>query len=304
MPDGYTARFATDYSFSATGDYTLTLIVQSAGGRETQYEVAFSLILDTEAPTISGAQDISAYLGDGISYRSGVSTADNCDSGVTLTVDTSAVDLTAEGTYPVIYTATDAAGNTATVEVYLYLYREKITEEALYAELDALIAEYISTDASLEQQVRDVYTYVYYNITYDSYSDKSDWVRAAYDGLRTGKGDCFTYFALSKAFFNRLGIENMDIQRTPGIVSERHYWNYVNISRDSGNPQWYHFDACRLSGVQHNGCLLTDTQVQAYTKQRADKDGNTGYFYVYDTAAYPASATKIITQTPSLEPYY
>ena len=95
----------------------------------------------------------------------------------------------------------------------------------------------------------------------------------------------------------------MDIQRLSGIVDERHYWNFVNIGT-ADDAKWYHFDACRLSGVQHNGCLLTDLQVQAYTKQRVDEYGVGNYFYVYDADKYPKSETTIITLTPALEPYY
>ena len=259
--------------------------------------------LDEEPPEIVGAKDLSALVGDGVSYRSGVTVRDNCDGAVTLTVDSSQVDNTTEGSYPVIYTATDAAGNASVVEIRVYFYLEQVTEAMLYTEIDRIIAERIPSYLSREQQVREVYDYVYYHISYSDSSDKSDWVRAAYEGIRTGQGDCYTYFALSKAFFARLGIENMDIQRTAGIVEERHYWNFVNVGTTQ-NPLWYHYDATRLSGIQHSGCLLTDLQVQAYTKQRVDSDGQGNYFYVYDTTKYPESAATIITDTPALEGYY
>jgi hypothetical protein len=208
-----------------------------------------------------------------------------------------------EGVYPVTYTATDAAGNSSTVEISVYVSRERVTLDDLFAMLDPIIASRIPTSGSAEMQAREVYTYVYNHIDYDSYSDKSDWVRAAYEGLRTGKGDCYTYFALSKAFFERLGIQNMNIQRTSGIVDERHYWNFINIGT-ADSPRWYHFDACRLSGIQHSGCLLTDLQVDAYTRQRVDENGIKNYFYAYNRSDYPKSADQIITDTPTLEPYY
>ncbi len=303
LPDGWNARFAEDYRFTELGSHTLTLILTDAKGRETSHKVGFTLVLDKEPPIITGVKDLSAYIGDGISYRSGVTVSDNCEGSVTLTVDSSAVNQTQEGVYPVIYTATDAAGNVTTVKVNIYIYREQITEEMLNGVLDRIIAEQIPQNASAETKARAVYEYVFYSIAYDDSSDKSDWVRAAYEGLRTGKGDCFTYFAISKAFFKRLGIDSMDIKRTEGIVDERHYWNLVNIgSKDA--PRWYHFDACRLSGVQHSGCLLTEKQIDAYTKQRAYENGVTGYFYVYDRTGYPTTDSTIITPTPTLEPYY
>ena len=272
-------------------------------GKESEHEVQFSLILDEEAPEILGAKDLSALVGDGVSYRNGVTVCDNCDGELTLTVDSSQVDNTTEGNYPVIYTATDAAGNKTVLEIRVYFYLEKVTEEMLFAEIDGILEERIPSYLSREEQVREVYDYVYYHVSYNDSSDKSDWVRAAYEGIRTGQGDCYTYFALSKAFFVRLGIENMDIQRTTGIVEERHYWNLVNIGTEE-SPLWYHYDATRLSGIQHSGCLLTDQQVRAYTKQRVNSEGQGDYFYVYDSTQYPESASKIITPTPALENYY
>lgn len=303
LPDGYTARYAEEYDFHTLGDYTLTVIVSNSHGLEKEYDVMFSLVHDTEPPVMTGVQDISVYKGDGISYRNGVSLSDNCDGEVTLTVDSSRVDLDTEGSYPVVYTATDAAGNQTVLEIRVYVYRAAVTEEMLYELVDPIIAEKQMATLSKEAQVRAIYQYVYYFIDYTAYSDKSDWVRAAYEGLRTGKGDCYTYFALSKAFFERLNLENMDIVRTTGIVEERHYWNYVNIGSED-SPSWYHFDACQIRGVQHSGCLLTDKQVAAYTRQRVDENGVGNYFYAYDNTKYPASSEKIITATPSLEPYY
>ena len=303
LPEGATVKFAEKYTFQSLGIYEIVLIVTNARGKERQYKVNFELIEDNEPPKISGVTDISTYVGDGISYRSGVTVGDNCDGTVILDVDSSAVDNMTEGAYPVTYTATDAVGNSTTVQISVYVYRERITLDTLFSMLDPIIANRIPTSGTTELQVREVYTYVFNHIDYDSYSDKNDWVRAAYEGLRTGKGDCYTYFALSKAFFERLGIENKDIQRTSGIVAERHYWNYVNIGTKQ-SPRWYHFDACRLSGIQHSGCLLTDLQIDAYTRQRVDQDGNGNYFYAYDRSAYPKSSDQIITDTPTLEPYY
>lgn len=302
IPEGGTLRYATTPTFTALGDYTLTLIYTDEKGRESEYEVAFCLVLDKEAPVITGVKDLSVYVGDGIAYRSGVTVTDNTDAPVRFTVDSSRVDITRAGSYPVIYTAIDGAGNETVIKIDVYVYEEAVTKDMLFAEIDRILDHYVGHSASIEVRVRRIYDYVHDTIVYDDSSDKNDWVRAAYEGLRTGKGDCFTYFAISKAFFERMGIENMDIQRTPGIVIERHYWNYINIGTKD-NPQWYHFDACRLAGVQHSGCLLTTRQLDAYNSQRVDEYGVGNYFYAYDKASYPASSDVIITPTPSLEPY-
>ncbi len=302
IPEGGTLRYASNPTFTSLGDYTLTLIFTDAKGRESEHEVTFSLVLDTKAPVITGVKDLSVYVGDGIALRNGVTVTDNCDAPVSFTIESSLVDTTRPGSYPVTYTAIDGAGNANVIEITVYVYEEAVTKEMLFEEIDLILDSYVGHSGSVESRVRRIYDYVHDSIVYDDSSDKNDWVRAAYEGLRTGRGDCFTYFAISKAFFERIGLENMDIQRTTGIVVERHYWNYVNIGT-ADNPQWYHFDACRLAGVQHSGCLLTTRQVDAYTAQRVDKDGVRNYFYAYDKTSYPVGSDVIVTPTPSLEPY-
>ena len=303
MEEGAGVEFAKKYDFDEEGQYLITLVYTSPTGKKTRHEVALSMIRDKEPPVIVGAEDLVSYLGEGIAYRTGVTVTDNCGGTLTLDVDSSAVDSKQAGIYPVIYVATDASGNQSSVTVNLQIYEERITKEMLFAALEPVVKKNIPTAGSIEMQARAVYNYVNLHVNYTAYSDKSDWIRAAYDGLRKGEGDCFTYFSLSKAFFEYLGFENMDVQRTPGLVQERHYWNLVNIGT-AENPAWYHFDACRLLGAHHEGCLLTDLQVGAYTKMRVDDAGETNYFYAYDRSKYPASATEIVTPTPSLEPYY
>lgn len=303
LPEGVTVEYAEEYRFSKTGMYQLTVIATDEKGRELRQTVNFNLVIDNEKPSLLGVGDLVSYVGEGISYRNGVSVQDNCGGRVTLEVDSSAVNTQQAGEYPVVYRAVDAAGNVNTVTVTAYVYDVRITEAELYELLDPVIAQNIPSGVSKERQVRAVYEYVYYYIDYTASSNKSDWVRAAYDGLRSGTGDCYTYFALSKAFFNRLGIESMDLKRTEGLVDERHYWNYVNIGTPE-SPKWYHYDATQIRGAQHSGCLLTTQQIMAYHNMRVDENGVGKYFYAYDSAAYPVSATEIITPTPSLEAYY
>lgn len=298
LPTGAKIEYVELPAFTALGVYTLQLLVTRENGETSTHTVTLTLIKDEEPPVLSGVKDLVAYLGEGISYRNGVTVSDNCDGEVTLDVDASAVNTEEEGNYPVRYTATDASGNVTVVDIHVWVYREAVTETMLFAEIDRLIDLYVPRTGTPETQARAIYNYVHSYIAYDDSSDKSDWVRAAYDGVRNGKGDCFTYFALSKAFFVRLGIENMDIQRTQGIVTERHYWNLVNIGTVDA-PRWYHFDACRIKDVSAPfGCLMTDAQLHAFSAVRTDADGVSNYFYAYNASAYPNTETKVMTQTP------
>ncbi len=299
LPDGWQAEFAESYSFTEIKEYPLSVIVTDEKGSKTAYEVKLHLVLDREAPTVSGLKDLSHAIGSGgVSYRAGVTVFDNCDGEVSLEIDSSKVDLKTPGVYPVIYTAIDAAGNRVAFRMSITVYEMEITEEMLYEKLDAVINEIIRDSMTTEQKVRAVYSYVHSNVSYAATSDKSSVIRAAYEGLSTKEGDCYTYFALSKAFFDRLGIESMDIQRLPEVaakVDERHFWNLVNIGTKE-NPRWYHFDACRIKDMPEPwGCLLTDAQIADYSKTKANADGVRDYFYAYDTSKYPATPTEIIT---------
>ncbi len=299
VPEGCTLRLAEKYSFSSLGTYPISLILTDEKGREFTYSANLTLVNDTTPPTINGLRDLVAYIGSGVSYLSGVTATDDCDAGVTLSVNTENVDLKTVGVYDVIYHAADAAGNVTEVRRTLSVYEEEITEDMLYNLLDPILDKIIRDSMSTKQKLRAIYDYVYENVAYVSTSDKSSWVRAAYNGLKNRNGDCFTYFALSKAMMERVGIENMDVERLPDVaamVNERHYWSLVNIG-DANTPMWYHFDACHIKNTPTLwGFLMTDLQLMQFSEQRVNADGISNYFYVYDTTAYPATATETITK--------
>ena len=308
LPEGYTAAILTDYAeLTRTGEHEIRLSVVSPSGSTREFSAKLTLVTDTTPPTISGVSDISVQIGDAIAYRKGITVTDDCFGEVTLTVDSSGVNPEKEGSYPVVYTATDAAGNSVSCTAYVHVYRHMFSEDELWETVDKLIAERKLSDKPLVEQCRSIYEYAQNHISYSGTSDKSDWKKEAYNAIVKASGDCFSYFAVAKAFFVRLGIEHLDVERSPDVaqkVNERHYWLMVNIAGEGESPRWYHFDACRLNSLYpHSGCLLTDKQLDAYNRLRYNSDGVNNYFYAYDRANYPATDTEIITPTPSLEPY-
>ena len=298
--DEYTAYFECDLpDMNQIGDYDVTFRVEDASGNKTkELHSILTVIEDYEPPVFKTVPELSAYVGEAIAYRKGVVVTDNCGGTVDVTVDSSAVDPNTPGDYTVGFTATDASGNVSWASTTIHIYENQITEEELNAKIDTIIAQIITPDMDKEAQLRAVYRYVYDHIAYTSDSDKSDWIRAAYDGLfMTGSGDCFNYFAAAIAFCRRLGIDYREIERTPGAADGTHFWIMVNIGT-AEEPRWYHFDCTHLrASYSHSGCLLTDQQIKAFNKFRAG-------FYAYDSASYPASDKTIITRTPDLEKYY
>lgn len=80
---------------------------------------------DIEKPviTLEGESEVSLLVGDEF-VDSGYKATDNCDKDVKVKVDGS-VNSQAEGTYELKYTATDAAGNTATVSRKVVVFDNK-----------------------------------------------------------------------------------------------------------------------------------------------------------------------------------
>ena len=299
LPEGYSARYAEKYSFTTHKAYPLEVILRSPMGMESRRKVTLTLVEDTVPPGADGLRDFVAYIGgEGISYRAGVTAHDNCDGEVTMEVDSSKVNLKVEGVYPVTYTFTDTAGNQSVFRMTVTVLEREITQEMLEERLDRVIEEIIDEGMTTKQKLRAIYDYVYDHVAYSSIADKSSWVSAAYEGLTTGRGDCYTYFALSKAFFERLGIENRDVFRLQSAVietGERHFWNLVNIG-DEESPEWYHFDACHLNGLSKPwGFLMTDAQLESYSEIRNNPGGKTDYFYLYDKSLFPKTSETVVT---------
>ena len=299
-PDDYTAYFTSELpDMTQIGDYDITFRVKDASGNvSAECRSILTVIEDREAPKFAYVPELSAYVGEAIAYRKGLVVVDNCSGDVTVEVDSTMVNPEIPGDYPVKFKAVDASGNLSIAETVLHIYDNVITEDQLMHQI-ALLADQITTpDMTMEEKLRAAHAYVQEHIAYTSDSDKSDWVRAAYESLfMTGTGDCFNYFAAAKAFLIHFGLDYREIERTPGVAEGTHFWLMVNLGT-AQKPRWYHYDATRLRNTYENsGCLITDKQLRAYNNLSKN-------FYIYDTTRYPATSTEIITPTPTLEPYY
>lgn len=291
--------------------------------------------LDTNPPQLLGVKDITVTAGGTISYRDGVSALDDVDGTVPFQVDAGAVDLTTPGVYQVIYSARDAAGNQAQAAAAVTVeepFEETLPVEGPNGEgpvgdedpspapsgasgtagsgsvspaqatledvnklADQILAKITNSNMSQREKARAIYNYVYNHIKYTGTSDKSSWIIGAYTGFTRQRGDCYNYFACSKALLTRAGIPNIDLQRVGGTT--RHYWQLVNVG--SG---WYHFDTCwKPTGYPLNAFLITEAQARAYTKKLNDAGVRKNY-YVYDYDSCPVQVVGTPEEDPSAEP--
>lgn len=155
--------------------------------------------------------------------------------------------------------------------------QEKLDEQVQKA-LDGIIADGMT---KLEQ-AKAVWDFTKNGISYTGTSEKSDWTVGAYEGLTTRRGDCFTYYAVSRALLTALGIDNLEVRRVGGVTS--HYWNLVNCG-----DGWYHFDATpRSSKLPYFvSFMFTDEEAADYTA----RVGGGREYYTFDGSLYPERGT-------------
>lgn len=264
--------FVEEPDLFLTGEQEVQIGFIDEGENEVIKTARLTLEEDTQAPVIEGARDLDVIIGNTISYKKNVEATDNCPEGLEFSVDSSAVNLSQEGTYPVIYTATDYAGNTSSVEVTVTVRPRVYDINEVNAMADAVLAGILTEGMSPVEKVQAIYNYVTRHISYISDSDKSNPVRAAYEGFNDRKGDCFVYAATSKFLLTRAGIPNMDIEKIPARTL--HYWNLVDLGEG-----WLHFDTTPRK--DHPVIFLwTDAQLMDYSARHYNSHN-------YDHEAYP-----------------
>mgnify|MGYP002510958815 CR=1 FL=1 len=271
----YSVRFVKEPDCVTAGVSTVYLEVQDEGGNVTTAQARLEVIYDTQPPVIHGVTELTMTAGGSVSYKKGVTVTDDHDQDVKLSIDTSAVDTSRAGDYPVIYTAVDNAGNSTSVSTILHVMPvtlDTVTEEVINAEADKLLATILKESMSQYEQARAIYDWCHSKIAYSDGTPKTDWVQGAYRGIVDRKGDCYVYAATAKCLLTRAGITNMDIEKIP--AKSMHYWNLIDIGEG-----WHHFDTCR----RKDGSTFfykTDAELMEYSNSH-DKSHN------YDRSLYP-----------------
>lgn len=291
-----TVTFVSEPNPHLSGTQNVVVKLTDEGENVTTITATVTMVVDKQAPVISGAKDLDIYVGDTVSYRKGITVTDNVDASVALQIDNSNVDLSKPGVYRVIYSATDAAGNTATVTVRLTVRAKAdnfVDPEVIYAKADAILAQFIRPDMTDRQKAEAVYVWTRRSVhlTYGSkpagfVHEEADWLQTAYQLLNrdVAKGDCYFFFAVQKLLLQRLNIPTIDVEKTYDGHS-RHYWLLVSVD---GGKTYYHFDNVWSREL----CLVTDAQLAAFSES-CKNDPNIGYDpFIRDTSKYPSTPTQ------------
>ena len=283
------ARLAIDaggLDWQAAGVYPVIYRAEDACGNKTLVAITVTVIEDVTPPQIMGVTELSMYIGSTIAYRKSIIITDDTDPVPKLAVDSSKVDLSRPGTYPVIYTATDCVGNTTTRETSITVKetpKNYVEESVIWEAADKILAKILKDGMTTKEQVKAIYKYLDRNCSYVNTSDKSDWMQAAYKLIKTQRGDCFSFYAFSRLMFERLGIPNLTVRRIENPWrTGNHWWNMVSLD---GGETWYHYDSTpHLAGMMET-CLVTDTDLDRFNQSAK------GYYY-WDRDAYPATPRK------------
>ena len=269
-----------------SGENTALVQLTDEAGNSSVVEVKVTVIIDEIPPVIEGAVDLEFYVGDPIAYKANITVTDDHTEYPKLVVDNSQVDTSKAGTYPVTYTATDDAGNTASVTVNLTLTDkpEGYVEPDVVLGLAQEILDEITTEEMTDMQVAfAIYRWVSTNIGYTGHSDKSSWTIGAYQAFTERAGDCFNYFAAAKALYQVAGIENVDIVKkvTENTSSSSHYWSLINLG-----DGWYHVD-CTPRSNPGKFFMNTDAELEAYSVENRNSHN-------FEGSLYPERATESV----------
>jgi len=275
-----TAEYKTLPDLKAEGAQEIVIVLKDEFGNISEESAILTIKEDTEPPRIMGAKDKTVYIGDSISYKKGVYVVDNKDDGLEVKVDSSKVNLNKEGVYDVKYYAEDSSGNKAELTVKVTVVKLVVTKEVLDEEVDKILKKIITPKMTKLEKAEAIYRWIKKNVSYVGDSDKSDWIAEAYRAIKKGKGDCFTFFAISQAMLTRAGIDNMQVTRVGGKT--QHFWNLVNCG-----DGWYHFDSCPNRDHKET-FMLTDAELDEFAKTRGS------YYYNRDKSLYPATPEKSI----------
>lgn len=267
-----TIEFVEDPHFDEPGERDVKIRLRDLGGNEQIVTSHITLKKDDEAPVFKGIKDITVLTNQSIAYKDGVQVFDNADPDITFTVDNSQVDLANEGTYKVVYSAKDGAGNETKEEITVTVVYRPYTEDDLWALCDEVLSQILKDGMSEKEKCEAIFNWVDWSIAYKGHAEKVTWVQGAYDGIKNRFGDCFNVASACHALYTRAGLETFMVERYP-ITYAQHFWNAVKI-----DGTWYFCDALtKEDGTRF--FMWTAQQMKDYA------DTHRGYFY-YDESKY------------------
>ena len=300
-----TIDFADDANFAVAGPCKNNIVLTDEYGNSTTIECPFTIIDDHTPPTIEGVSDLIFVVGDIPMYRQGITVKDDYDKNPKLSIDSSQVDTEKVGTYPLVYTAMDEAGNQVTVTVNVSVMEEEDAEEALeksnngtssggarrysggnwhkydkctasdaYAAARKVYGSICKSSQNHVLRALKIFYWVNHNISFAMHhTTHASWAAAACQAFGRRYASCYGQWAACKALLDVAGIPNMKVWRNHG----NHVWCLVKL-----NGGWYHCDSTQYPGSGHYFSFMkTDKEIREAW----------GHHKGFNTSSLPARAT-------------
>ena len=290
-----------EYHFSAEpttlseGTHTVQLIATDSGGNSQTYDLTYEVGGDGEAPMIQGVTKMQTVAGVRIDYLRGIKAIDLGDGTVEVKVQEPAgFDIKQPGTYEIVYSANDSAGNIGKETAELVVLPavgslDSLTSEDVMRMGDYIVGELKKVTSYGERQgfARAIFDYVQTHMQYVNGTNNDDWQQAAVSALSLGYGDSANYYGLSRLLLTCAEFDNMMVERQSAQEINQddnapkqvewyapHFWNLVRV-----NGAWYHFDASPYYGGT-DFFLWTDAQIDYFSAMH-------GNCYERDKSLYP-----------------
>ncbi len=267
--------------FSIDGEQTVTIVAEDEVGNKTAKSVTLNHIIDATPPQIAGDPVIRTVRGESIAYKSHISVLDDHDADPVIEIDNSEVNLDSEGTYTVRYAVTDKCGNRATFQSQVVVSApssESVSDEEVNALVDKILSEITTDDMQPIDKVWAIYEYVRH-IPYSSGEHSYNYKYEGYKLLRDQKGECYGSYSAAKLFFDRLGYDNLSMEKNVGST---HFWNMVSLD---GGKTFYHFDATNWhewGPKKPVMCMICDSVLEKISEEHKGT-------HRYDHSLFPAT---------------
>ena len=242
-----TVTLAKEPDYGQLGTQTVTVEARDASGNVTAVETTLEIREDMTPPVFQGVGEMRVEIGSVPDYAANVAAVDNKDGYVEFTYQAIQEDTSRSGSYFVIYTAVDQAGNKATAQ-------RKIIVDHDQSDVTALVAKYAD---QLSDDPVEIMNWCYENIWYwgDGWGDGDP----VWYGFTYWEGNCYVHAYCLQAILDYKGYETQIIWTT----EKTHYWVLVNIGGEGEDAVWRHIDS--TPGNIHLGYGLMDDEHRLWT---------------------------------------
>ena len=242
-----TVTLAKEPDYTKLGVQTVTVEARDASGNVTAMETTLEIREDMTPPVFQGLGDMRVEIDSTPDYAANVVAVDSKDGYVEFTFHAIQEDTSRSGSYYVIYTAVDKAGNKATAQ-------RKVIVDHDQSDIDALVAKYAD---QLSDDPVEIMNWCYENIWYwgDGWGDGDP----VWFGFTQWEGNCYVHAYCLQAILDYKGYETQIIWTT----EKTHYWVLVNIGGEGEDAVWRHIDS--TPGNIHLGYGLMDDEHRLWT---------------------------------------